>query len=124
MTNKTQNSVGPQLKAMRIQHRITLTAFAAQIGVDAGNYSRMERGVFAPPGREKLLEILEQLKTDSDTSESILDQAEIERGRLPTDLQDDEVLMKELPLLFRAIRRGNRETIDAFIEAVRKSGSA
>jgi transcriptional regulator with XRE-family HTH domain len=116
------SSVGPLLKRLRIAKQISLRDLAERLELDPGNYSRVERGVFAPPPRAKLDEILQLLEVDEPNREGILDTADIERGSLPTDLQQDEVLVRELPVLFRAVRKGDREALDQFIEAVRKGG--
>lgn len=116
--------IGPELKQARISKRISLRDFANSVKLDAGNYSRVERGVFAPPAREKLDEIMATLEIEEETQSRLRDLAELERGNLPTDLMDDDVLVKELPLLFRAVRECDQEALDEFIEAIRASGSA
>lgn len=124
MANENQTAtVGPLLKRLRIEKRITLRDFAERLDLDPGNYSRVERGVFAPPEREKLELILQELEVDKVEQEAILDRADADRGMLPSDLQRDEILVRELPVLFRAIRRGDRAALDAFIENVRKGGA-
>jgi len=115
-------TVGPLLKQLRLERRITLRDLAERVGLDAGNYSRVERGVFAPPARDKLDFILRELEVEQTKREEILDTADVERGELPSDLQQDEVLVHELPVLFRAVREGDREALDQFIEAVRRDG--
>lgn len=122
--SRNTGNVGPLVKRLRIEKRITLRDLAERMELDPGNYSRVERGVFAPPPREKLDEILQFLEVGESQREEILDRADVERGILPTDLQQDEVLVRELPILFRAVRRGDREALDQFIEAVRKGGKA
>ena len=124
MNTSQTTRVGPRLKEIRISRKITLRAFADTMGLDAGNYSRVERGVFSPPARDKLELILAELGVDEREIEELLDAADLERGQLPQDLQNDETLVRELPILFRAIRRNDKEALDNFIEAVRKEGTA
>lgn len=124
MANETRTiTVGPLLKRLRLDKRITLRDFAERLALDAGNYSRVERGVFAPPERDKLDAVLRELEVSESDREQILDTADVERGALPTDLQRDDVLVRELPILFRAVRRGDRAALDLFIENVRKNGN-
>ena len=123
MANENRTGpVGPLLKQFRLGQRITLRDLAERVKLDPGNYSRVERGVFAPPPRDKLDEILRLLEVSKEQREEIMDRADVDRGILPSDLQRDEVLVRELPILFRAVRKGDREALDKFIESVRKGG--
>lgn len=115
---------GPRMKELRIKAGLTLREFCARGGFDPGNYSRVERGLFSPPGEDKIREYAEVLavKIGSDEYVDLIDKACIDRGELPSDLLDDEELVNELPVLFRTVRGEKVEEgqLDRFIDMLRR----
>jgi transcriptional regulator with XRE-family HTH domain len=115
---------GELLKELRIRSGRTLRDFCTVNGFDAGNYSRIERGLFAPPQGEKLAEYAMALGVEkgSDIYIDIFDRAAADRGELPHDLLADEQLVAELPLLFRTLRNRpiTEEKMDNLVSILRK----
>lgn len=118
-------SFGAFLKQLRIKKGVTLREFCLTNGFDAGNYSRLERGRFAPPQREDLVErYASALGLNRGSSEwlELFDLAAASRGQLPSDLLSDKQLLAKLPALFRTLR-GHAipaEKLDDLIEDVRR----
>lgn len=117
---------GELLKRLRIGRGVTLREFCQQNGFDAGNYSRLERGLFPPPQKEELLEkyaLALGLERGSDEWLELFDLAAASRGQLPKDLLADEELLEKLPAIFRTLR--GREVppdkLDALIDDVRRT---
>ena len=114
---------GSNLKELRIRRGQTLREFCRANGLDAGNYSRMERGLSAPPGEETIRRYAEALgiEVGSDKYVELVDLAAADRGELPRDLLTDEQLVGELPLLFRTLRGRpvDDEKLDKLAELIR-----
>ncbi len=102
---KEATTFGAFFKKRRMALGLTLREFCHENGLDAGNLSRLERGLMPPPQGEKLAAYAETLglKEGSDEWYEFFDLAAAEKGRIPEDLQTEEVLDK-LPILFRTIR--------------------
>lgn len=117
---------GVYFKECRIAAGKTLRAFCEENGWDPGNISKLERGLLgAPESDDKLEEYAKALglKRGATEWQEFFDLAAIERGRIPTDLQDDEELLGRLPVLFRTLRgkRIDPKQLDALIERIRKA---
>ena len=100
--------------------------FCREHGFDHGNYSRLERGVLAPPHKEeKLAEYAEALGIErgSDDWFEFSDLAAVARGQIPRDLMDDRAILGKLPVLFRTIRYtgADSEKLDELVEKIRRS---
>ncbi len=102
---KEATTFGAFFKKRRMALALTLREFCLQNGLDAGNLSRLERGLMPPPQGAKLAAYAETLglKECSDEWYEFFDLAAAERGRIPEDLKTKEVLDK-LPILFRTLR--------------------
>jgi transcriptional regulator with XRE-family HTH domain len=116
---------GQLLKELRQAAGLTLREFCEKNGFDAGNVSRMERGLFPPPQRSDLLEryaLALGLRRGSDEWVQFCDVAAASRGSLPDDLLSDEELLGKLPVLFRTLRGSPvpSEKLDELIEQVRR----
>ena len=99
--------------------------FCLENGIDPGNYSRLERGMFPPPQKEELLEryaVALGLARGSDEWIEFFDTAAACRGQLPRDLCEDELLEK-LPVLFRTLRGSPVPSgdLDELIKKIRKA---
>lgn len=117
---------GKLLKKLRIEKGLTLREFCQAHGFDPGNYSRLERGLFAPPHKEELLEKYATalgLKRGSDEWLEFFDLAAASRGEIPKDLLSDEELLEKLPALFRTLRGSalSPDDLDRLIEKMRIS---
>jgi transcriptional regulator with XRE-family HTH domain len=117
---------GQFVKSLRIERRQTLRDFCATNGIDPGNWSRLERGRFAAPhGDEILQKYASALGISRGTDQWIefFDLAAVSRGQLPSDLLADEELLEKLPALFRTLRGTPvaPEKLDDLIDDVRRS---
>lgn len=122
----TNNAFGRLLKKLRLKKEMTLREFCLANGIDPGNYSRLERGLFPPPQKEELLEkyaVALGLKRGSDEWLEFFDLAAASRGEIPKDLLSDEELVDKLPVLFRTLRGSavEAERLDDLIEKIRRS---
>jgi len=93
------------VKTLRLQKRVTLRDFCNQVGLDASNWSKVERGVNPPPGDVGVLERLADFfgLTGSEKL-SFLDEAALQRREIPADVADNVILQRSLPAFFRAAR--------------------
>ena len=98
---------GEFIKDRRIRGGLTLRRFCEAHQLDAGNYSKLERGLFPPPtGEEKMLELAKALglKPGTDDWSMFFDLAAAAKGQFPKDLLSDEEVVNKLPVLFRTLR--------------------
>jgi len=109
-----------------MQAGLSLREFCLKNGLDPGNYSRVERGMFRPPQDRTIVEKYATalgLERGSDEWLQLFDLAAAERGQVPEDLMSDEELVDKLPVLFRTMRatQVSPEKLDEFIEKIRRS---
>ena len=99
-----ETTFGAFFKKRRMSLGLTLREFCHQNGLDAGNLSRLERGLMPPPQGERLIAYARTLglREGSDEWYEFFDLAAAEKGRIPEDLQTEEILEK-LPILFRTL---------------------
>lgn len=104
--HKTMNApFSNKIKELRIEHRLTLRQFCEELGLDPSNWSKVERGINPPPNDVGLLEKLASFfGLDPDARLGLMDSAALQRGELPKDIAEDEVLKNALPAFFRAAR--------------------
>ena len=115
---------GEFLKQRRIASGQTLRAFCGAHGFDVGNFSKMERGVLAPPhGAERLKTYADALGLLPESSEwfEFFDLASAARGEIPADLLSDAQVVERLPVMFQAMREMDPAKLDRFIDLVRRS---
>jgi transcriptional regulator with XRE-family HTH domain len=117
---------GKLLKSLRMAKGLTLREFCLANGLDPGNYSRLERGLFPPPQKEELLEKYATafgLARGSSAWIGFFDLAAATRGEIPKDLLSDEEVVEKLPVLFRTLRGSQltREKLNDLVEKVRRS---
>lgn len=100
---------GEFFKAQRMSTGLTLRAFCEKCGLDPSNTSKIERGLLPPPQGQRLSEYarLLKLKVASNEWYEFCDLAAAEAGRLPADLQDEDLAGK-LPVFFRLLRESAR----------------
>ncbi|MBL7068335.1 MAG: helix-turn-helix domain-containing protein [Candidatus Omnitrophica bacterium] len=121
----TGRSFGSFFKEKRIELSLTLRQFCEKYNLDAGNISKMERGIFPPPKSEGLLKKyakLLNLKEGTDDWYLFFDLAAAETGRFPRELMEKDVL-KRMPLLFRTLRgkKLTKEKLDKLIRIIKES---
>ena len=115
---------GKFFKKKRLALELTLRQFCANNYLDAGNLSRLERGLLPPPqSREKLQEYAKLLRIEqgSDDWFQFFDLAAAESGRLPVDILNDKEVIDKLPILFRTLRgqKVSEEKLDELIKKIR-----
>ncbi len=103
---------------------LTLREFSSKHKLDAGNLSKLERGLLKPPqSHEKLEEYATALriKEGSDTWYQFFDTAAADAGVIPDEVMADAAVVDKLPLLFRSLRgqRISEEKIKELIRVIR-----
>ena len=116
---------GEFIKERRIAKGISLREFCKRIEIDASNWSKVERGLLAPPqDKQKLRKIAQVLgiKFGSPLWKEMKDKANIDAGIIPEDILSDEKVLNSLPLFFRTIRseKPTPEDLDKLINMIRK----
>ncbi len=112
---------GEFLKAKRMALDKTLRQFCLENGLDPGNISRLERGLFPPPQHQKLEEYAKRLalKEGTDDWYQLFDLAAAEAGKIPQDILNDKQVVEKLPILFRTLR-GTKSSDEKLNKLVRK----
>jgi transcriptional regulator with XRE-family HTH domain len=116
---------GEFIKEIRMNKEMTLREFCKLVEMDASNWSKIERGLLAPPqDEEKLKKIARVLgiKIGSDTWKEMKDLANIDAGIIPEDIRSDEEVLKALPMFFRTMRsdKPTPEELDKLIDLIKK----
>jgi len=118
---------GKLIKECRLSSGLSLREFCLKNGFDAGNHSKLERGLFAPPENDDRVEVYAkalELEEGTDKWMSLFDAAAAERGRFPTDLMSDKQVVSKLPVLFRTLRSERKSgnfDLDEFVERIKQS---
>jgi transcriptional regulator with XRE-family HTH domain len=115
---------GEFIKERRIAKGISLREFCKRIEIDASNWSKVERGLLAPPrDEEKLIKIARMLdmKIGSAAWKEMKDKASIDAGIIPEDILSDEKVLNSLPIFFRTIRseKPTPEDLDKLIDMIK-----
>ncbi len=123
---ETENIFGHFFKEMRLKTGISLRSFCLKHGLDAGNISKIERGIASPPQSRDILEKYAHclnIKENSDDWYSFFDYAAASTGRIPSDVMDDKELVKNLPLIFRTLRNPKltSDELKKLAEAIRRT---
>lgn len=93
------------VKSLRLEKRLTLRDFCEQAGLDASNWSKVERGINPPPGDVETLERLADFFGLAGARKlAFMDEAALQRREIPADVADNEILQRALPAFFRAAR--------------------
>jgi transcriptional regulator with XRE-family HTH domain len=98
---------GNFFKEKRLAKGLTLREFCRVNGLDPGNISKIERGLFPPPqSKELLLKYAAALGVEEGTEDwlTFCDSAITSAGKLPPDIVSNEEVMNALPVLFRTVR--------------------
>ena len=105
---------GKFFKELRIKKGLTLRQFCSNNGLDPGNISKLERGLFPPPNsKEKLEQYARCLGIQEGTDDwyDFFDKASACKGQIPPDVMSDRDLVEKLPLVFRTLR-GQKVSVD------------
>ena len=106
MTSKL-NNFGRILKELRIKKELSLREVCKLTNYDPSNWSKIERGVLAPPSDEKILKRWAKvlgLSQDKRKSQDFIDGAQIAQGIIPHDIFTHKDMVKSLPAFFRTLR--------------------
>lgn len=122
---KKGGGFGDYFKRKRMELGLPLREFCRKNGFDAGNISRIERGLARPPQSPEIKAKYATalgIKEGTDDWLMFFDLAAADLGRIPEDLMGDERLLNSLPLLFRTVRDSDLsdEELKRLIEALRK----
>ncbi|MGR3310428.1 MAG: hypothetical protein ACUZ77_06590 [Candidatus Brocadiales bacterium] len=119
-----KRTFGSFFKEKRIALGFTLRQFCKKHGLDAGNMSKLERGILPPPKDEilKRYEKLLKLKKGTDDWYLFFDLAAAEAGRFPKELMEKDVLAR-VPVLLRTIRgkKLTKSKLEKLIRLIKES---
>jgi transcriptional regulator with XRE-family HTH domain len=118
---------GKFVKTLRIERDIGLREFCRRLSFDASNWSKVERGILAPPqDDEKLDQIADVLGIGRGSAlyAELRDKAAIAAGMIPKDILSDHEILNSLPMFFRTVRseKPTREELEKLIQKIRGSG--
>ena len=116
---------GEFIKERRIAKGISLREFCKLMEIDASNWSKVERGLLAPPQDQKKLRNIARaldIKFGSALWKEMKDKANIDAGIIPEDILSDEKVLNSLPMFFRTIRseKPTPEDLDKLIDMIRR----
>ena len=120
-----RKTFGEFFKEKRIALGLTLRQFCEQHHIDAGNMSKIERGILPPPKSDELLKkyaALLNLKEGTDDWYLFFDSAAADSGRLPKELMEKDILAR-MPVFFRTIRgkKLSKDKLDKLIKLIKES---
>ncbi|MBF0406456.1 MAG: transcriptional regulator [Candidatus Riflebacteria bacterium] len=120
-----EKKTGEYLKELRLKTGHTLRSFCLTNGIDAGNWSKMERGLLNLPHGDKLEKYAKALGLTEGSNEwyELFDLASISAGQIPSAVMSNEQVVSKLPILFRTLRgqQVDSDKLDELIELVRRS---
>lgn len=99
---------GEFFQQKRRERGLTLREFCRRAGLDAGNVSKIERGLMTPPSSPEKLEHYAShlgIAKGSDDWIEFHDRASVCKGEIPLEILNDAQLVASLPLIFRTIKR-------------------
>lgn len=121
---KTIGVFGKFFKEKRIALDLTLRHFCEIHNLDAGNVSKIERGILPPPKDEILKKYAHYLKLKEGTDDwyNFFDLAAAEAGRIPKELMEKEIVAR-MPFLFRTIRgkKITKDRLEKLIKLIKES---
>jgi len=118
-------SFGEFFKGQRVSLGLTLRHFCELNHIDAGNLSKIERGILPPPKSEKILKKYAnflKLKEGSDSWYEFFDLAAAESGRLPKELMEQDIV-ERVPVFFRTLRgkKLSKSKLNKLIQIIKES---
>jgi len=119
------NIFGQFFKEKRLRKGLSLRRFCLENGLDAGNISKIERGLASPPRSRGILERYATclgIVENSDDWYTFFDYAATSTGKIPPDVMSDDELVKQLPVVFRTLREQKlpASKLKEFAEGIRK----
>ena len=99
------------LENLRISKELGMRELAHKIGMDVGNYSRLERGITSPPNKDEFYnKVSDNLNLGEDESLKLRELAELSKGKIPKDIVNEVKQYEYLPVLLRTI--ANKQLTD------------
>ena len=97
------STFGEFLREKRLALGMGLREFCLSNGLDASNYSKLERDTVAPPSRDLLEKYAKFLKIEKDSKDwfNLFDLAAIAKKRIPDYVFDNKEFVAALPVFFR-----------------------
>lgn len=95
---------GEFFKKIRISEGYSLRAFCKEFDLDAGNISKLERGVLAAPKNESKMKMFASalnIKEGTEEYREFFILAEFSRGEMITKGLNSEEILKKLPVFLR-----------------------
>ena len=120
---RNMETFGNFVKNIRLEKRISLREFCRQTGQDPSNWSKIERGILAPPRSEHMLkriaEVL-QIENNSEEYNYLFDVAAI--SFIPENLLSDKTIIDKLPIFFRTVRgeKPTQNELDELIKLIKE----
>ncbi len=115
---------GEYVKQERLKKDLSLREFCRRISYDAGNWSKIERGILPPPQDEETLTKIANVLNISDTTakQELFDLSHISAGLLPPDFLSEKELVMSLPLFLRTVKniKPTKEQLDNLINLMQK----
>lgn len=115
-----QSDFGIFLKTKRAEKTLTLREVCKKTGMDPSNWSKIERGVMAPPSDIAMMtKIASVLGLDDGTPEldEFISLSQITRGEIPREILESEELVPLLPAFFRTIK-GKKPTNEEILKLI------
>lgn len=116
---------GNYVRELRLSKDIGLRQFCIAAEVDPSNWSKVERGIIAPPTDEDTLERISKvlgIEKGSPEWHQLSDRAFADRGIIPSDVMEDEELVAALPIFFRTARgqKPDPDELQQLVELLRR----
>ncbi len=123
---KNLKKFGENLKKARIAQNLSLREICKKTDYDPSNWSKVERGIIAPPFEAKILSKWARalgLKQSSKKHQEFIDEAQIAQGIIPQDILAGKNAVNYLPAVFRTLRneKPTKQEIDQLIALIRNS---
>lgn len=123
---KNLKKFGKTLKKLRIKQNLSLREICRKTDYDASNWSKIERGIIAPPSDKKVLASWAKalgLKHNNQNYQQFIDEAQISQGIIPEDILARKDAVNYLPAVFRTLRneKPTKEEIDRLVELIRSA---
>jgi transcriptional regulator with XRE-family HTH domain len=117
---------GDFLRKKRLELGKGLRAFCLENGLDASNYSKIERGTALPPSHEKIEAFAKYLNIEENAEDwrDLFDFAAVAKKQIPDYVYNNEDFVSALPLLFRKADTGEhytKEELFQIAEDIKKS---
>lgn len=121
---KNLQKFGEMLKNLRIAKNLSLREICKLADFDPSNWSKIERGLMAPPSDEKILEKWAKiLGLSAKEIREFMDNAQVAQGIIPQDILSDNEALKLMPAFFRTLRneKPTKDEINKLIKLIKNS---